>query len=174
MGLRGRKWGQGGDPARGPRAPGEGEETAGCPLRRVHTVQCMISRPTDAPQSLSSDPLDTACLCRPPESRQRDGGVAITVCWGGGGCWGRTKQTEMWSARLERRPVGAAAAGCVGRAGLGMGWEAQFWVIAPEILPSGCRRESGGCPLTSPGWNGRGRQPPKPPTPPGTGLPRAE
>ena len=24
---------------------------------------------------------------------------------------------------------------------MGMGWEAQFWVIAPEILPSGCRRE---------------------------------
>ena len=47
-------------------------------------------------------------------TKQKQNHRKLTHGMGVGGCWGRTKQTEMWSARLESRPVGAAAAGCVG------------------------------------------------------------
>lgn len=107
------------------------------------------------PRSTASAPRAASGLCRPPESRPRDEGVAVTACGG----LGRTEQTECgvrgWRAGLW----GRQQQGRVGQAGLGVGWDAPFWVIAPERLPSPCRSE-GSRPLTSPGWNGKGRQPP--------------
>lgn len=108
-----------------------------------------------------------------PSREQAAGWRCCSHGMGVGGCWGRTKQTETWSARLESRPVGAAAAGCVGRAGLGMGWEAQFWVIAPEILPSGCRREGRVLPPNLSRLEWQGLAAPQTPPPPlqGPGCP---
>lgn len=159
-----RKWGQGGDPTRGAKSPWRRKRKLQSAPGRVHTSQCAISGPQMPLGPISSDPLATMPVL--PSRRQAAGwrccihGMGVGVAGGG-------PSRQKHGARLESRPVGAAAAKAAwGRAGLGMGWEAQFWVIAPEILPSGCRKGRRVLPpnLSRLEWQGAAA-PPNPPHP---------
>lgn len=120
-GLRGRKWGQGGDLARGPRAPGEGKKTAVCPPEEF--TQAGVRSP--GPQMPLGARLQTLWPPAACAALQRAGsGMEVLHSWhGGGGLLGEDQADRNMERAAGEQACGGGCSRLRGasRAGDGMG-----------------------------------------------------